>query len=263
MPGAIWFGAAIVLYGLASLLYFAFLFGLGDGLRRAARGALVAAFLAHMVEIGAHGVAGLHPVSSVHEALGFLSWLVTGTFLLAQVRRRLDAVGTFVAPASLLLLLLARLAPDGGASTEGLGILGRVHISLATAGVSIFALATALAVIYLVEERQLKAKQFGPIVKKGIALETLDGLVHRCVQVGFPIFTIAMVTGIVWSARRAEGIRPEYSIAMVAWTAFAALLVARMAAGWRGRRAALMTIVGFLAALVVLAAYLARGATGG
>ena len=259
MPGAAWFWAAIALYGVAGGLYLGFLVGLKESATRAARAALVLGFAAHACEIGARGLAGLHPVTSVREALGLLAWLTVGAYLAAGLYWKLHAVGAFVAPAAVAILSTARLSPDpGGGGTEGLGVLGRVHISLATAGVAIFALAAALAVLYLVQERQLKHKHLGRMVRKGAALETLDTLVHRCVQVGFPIFTVAMVTGALWSARRAGGLRPEYSLSMVAWAAFAALLVARMTAGWRGRKAALMTIVGFASAAVVLGIYLAR-----
>src|SRR5262249_55801622 len=147
------------------------------------------------LELGARGIAGLHPVSSIRETIGFLAWVIVGLFLLAERRRKhLDAVGAFVAPAALVLLLAARLAPEAG-SLPLLGVIGRVHILLATVGISIFALATASAVLYLLEERQLKKKKFGNILKHGTALETLDGLAHRCVQVGFPIFTLAIITG--------------------------------------------------------------------
>jgi len=171
-------------------------------------------------------------------------------------------VGAFVAPAAVVMLLMARLTPGGG-STESLGMLGRIHISLATAGVSIFALATAVAVLYLIEERQLKRKHIGALVRRGTALETLDKLAHRCVQVGFPVFTVAMITGAMWSAQLPGTLRPEYTVAAIAWAAFAGLLVARTTAGWRGRRAALVTIFGFSSALLVLGVYLVRAAQGG
>jgi ABC-type uncharacterized transport system permease subunit len=251
------FWVAVALYALAGAVYLASLLGLPDRLARGARWVLVAAFAVHMLEIGARGIAGMHPVTSVREAMGFVAWMLTGGFLLAQVRWRLDAAGAFVAPASAALLLTARLTP-ASEPTSGLGVLGRIHIFLASIGVSVFALATALAILYLLEERQLKRKKLGAIVERGTALETLDRLSHRWVQVGFPIFTIAMITGAIWSARRSDGLRPEYAIAFFAWTAFAALLVMRVTAGWRGRRAAILTLIGFAASLTVLGIYLVR-----
>ena len=254
------FAAAAVLYALCAVASFAYLGGLSERAGVWSRRLLPLAFLVHTAEIGARGVAGLHPVSSVREAIGFVAWLLVGGFLLAQLRRRLDAVIAFVVPAALVLMVAARMTRAVDAGTSGLGILGRVHISLAAVGLAVFALATAVAVLYLVEERQLKRKRIGGMVRRGTALDTLDRLLHRCVQVGFPVFTVSIVCGAIWSARLGVTFRPEYAIAAVAWVAFAALLVARVTAGWRGRRAALLTIVGFAAALAVMAAYLLRAA---
>src|SRR6185312_7922089 len=96
------------------------------------------------------------------------------------------------------------------------------------------AVAAGGAVIYLVEERALKAHRTGALFKKGPALETLDTLNRRCIIFGFPLFT------------------PQYSIAVAAWIMYAILLVARVTVGWRGRRAAIMTLGGFATSLTVL-----------
>ncbi len=261
MTAAWLFWVAAGLYAAASIAFMGFLVGAPQSVSRVARLLLGAAFLTHMAEIGARGVAGMHPVSSIGEAIGFLAWILVGAFLAAQIKRPLDAVGAFVAPAALVLLLVAYLSPDrSSGTTEGLGMLGRVHIGLATVGVSIFALATGLAVFYLVQERELKNHKIGRAVKRGAALETLDHLMYRSVQIGFPIFSVAMVSGALWTAQRDGEIRVEYPIAAIAWAAFAAVLIARHTAGWRGRKAALLTIVGFVSAAIVLGFYVARGA---
>jgi ABC-type uncharacterized transport system permease subunit len=255
------FWVAAGLYAVASLAYMGFLVGAPSVVSRVARLALLAAFLTHMAEVGARGVAGLHPVSSIGESIGFLAFIMVGSFLAAQLKRPLDAVGAFVSPAALVLLMVAYLSPERGTgSTEGLGVLGRVHIGLAIVGVSIFALATGLAIFYLVQERELKNHKIGRAVRRGAALETLDHLIHRSVQVGFPIFSVAMVSGALWTAQRSQHIRIEYPIAAIAWAAFAAVLIARQTAGWRGRKAAILTLVGFGAAVIVLAIYVARSA---
>jgi ABC-type uncharacterized transport system permease subunit len=65
-------------------------------------------------------------------------------------------------------------------------------------------------------------------------------------------------------SRRGESLdRPEYPLAAVTWIFYAALLVLRQAYGWRGRRAARLTLGGFTAALIVLAIYLVRRMAGG
>ena len=254
----------LVLYGLASMFYVSAFVDAPGWMRTAARVTLGLAFVAHGVEIGWRGVEGVHPGSSVREALGFTSWLVTGGYLVWVLRGRLALLGAFVAPAALVVLAAARLTPSGEA-VPGLTLLGRVHISLAALGVAVFALATAVSVMYLLEERNLKRKRFDrALFKRGVALETLDLLAHRLVLVGFPIFTVSIMLGVVWLAQRATSpARIEYPLALIAWGTFGGLIIARTARGWRGRKAAMLTVVGFVAALVVFVIYLARRAIGG
>lgn len=222
------------------------------------------ACVAHGTDIGWRGVAHVHPAQSVREALGFLGFIVTAGYLLGSARYRLTLGGAAVMPVSLVLLLAARLTPAGTAP-EDLTALGRIHISLATIGVGVFALASALSIIYLAEERALKRKKFDAIAFKdrGAPLEALDRLSHRLIWIGFPIFTVALGLGAAWVSRRSESLdRPEYPLAAITWITYAALLMLRQAYGWRGRRAARLTLAGFAAALAVLVLYLVRRMAG-
>jgi ABC-type uncharacterized transport system permease subunit len=256
------FWIAVVLYGIAAILHVGAFTAAPPWVMRGARWVLVLGFVAHFFEIGWRGVENVHPAASVREAIGFFAFLTVGGYLAASRRGRLNMLGAFVAPAALILLAVARLSPSGEPQ-DGLSALGRIHITLATIGVAIFALATALAVVYLLEERNLKNKRFdGLLFRRGVALETLDNMAHRLVLIGFPIFTVAVMLGAVWMAQRSSGVRPEQLLAAVTWTSFAALIVTRTTHGWRGRRAALLTLVGFIAALGVFGIYFARRAMG-
>ncbi|MEZ4358611.1 MAG: cytochrome c biogenesis protein CcsA [Kofleriaceae bacterium] len=254
---AFWVAAA--LYTASAIAFFMVVSG-RLGWRSAALGLCAAAALAHATDIGWRGTLRVHPAQSVREALGFLAFVLSAGYLLACLRYRLTLAGVALVPAVLGLLLIARLTP-AGEDTLGLTALGRVHITLATFGVAIFALASALSVVYLVEDRTLKKKRFDTLSfrDKGAPLELLDRNVHRLVWLGFPVFTVALVLGLIWGTRRGEGFdRPEYPLAFITWVAFASLLVTRTAYGWRGRRSARLTLVGFGAALLVLLVYLAR-----
>lgn len=252
------FWLAVVLYTVASASLLLVLGG-NQRARGVALAFVAAAFAAHGTDIGWRGVMHVHPAQSVREALGFLAFILTGGYLVASLRYRLTLGGVVVLPVALVLLVVARLSP-AGEPTEMIA-LGRIHISLATVGVGVFALASALSAIYLVEERTLKKKRFDTIAfkDKGAPLEALDRWSHILIWVGFPIFTVALVLGAIWVSRLGEDLtRLEYSLAAVTWAAYAALLLARMVYGWRGRRAARLTLIGFAAALAVLAIYLVR-----
>ncbi len=253
------FGVAVALYGVSALLWLGVFMQAPRWLIRAGYVTLIAAFVAHGVEIGWRGVLGVHPGTSVREAFGFFAWVLAGGYLVVLWRYRFEVLGAVVAPVTLALLAMARLSPAGTPSAA-FELIGRIHISLATVGVAMFALASAAACMYLLGDRSLKRKRFdGVLFRRGIPLETLDLLSHRLVLFGFPIFTIALMLGAIWVTQRASGFdRVEYPLSLITWVSFASLIVARTVRGWRGRRAALLTIVGFSAAILVLGIYLAR-----
>ena len=257
------FWVAVAAYAAATAALLVVLAGHAR-LRPAALALVGAALVAHGVDIGWRGVEHVHPAQSVRESLGFLGFIITAGYLVGSARYRLTLGGAAVMPVALILLVAARLTP-AGAAPEDLSALGRIHISLATIGVGVFALASALSVIYLAEERALRRKKFDAIAFKdrGAPLEALDRLSHRLIWIGFPIFTVALVLGAVWVSRRGESLdRPQYPLAAVTWISYATLLVLRQVYGWRGRRAARLTLAGFAAALLVLVLYLVRRMTG-
>jgi ABC-type uncharacterized transport system permease subunit len=265
----------LVLYGLASLLYLAYLFhqqrapgrnrplvGLGPASARAGRYVLMAAWAVHLVDIGLRCFRMQHPLSSIGEAMAFIAWLIATGFLVSTFRYRLHAAGAFAIPVVLVLLLLARIGPDEQPQAPLGSPLATVHILLATVGVATFALAAVLAIVYLLQERRLKSKRFDLKVDSA-PLDTLDRLAGACVSFGFPVFTLTIVTGAAWIAklgllRTGTAVRPEYLLTVIAWAVLGGLLLARLATGWRGRRAAWLTVGGFSAAALVLVGYFIR-----
>ncbi len=252
-------------YGMASGLYLLLHVGLPARAGRFARAALAAGWVIEALDIGLRCLRGAHPASSTAEALAFIAWMVAGGYLAASIRYRLDAAGAFAVPAALVLLLVARVVPPDGGAAAPEGSLGTVHIFLATVGVATFALASVLAVVYLLQERRLKRKDFH-MGQGTTPLDTLDRLAGRCVSFGFPVFTLAILTGALWVARlgllrNGVAARPEYVLAVASWIAFGVLLMARVGAGWQGRRAAWLTLGGFAGAMLVVVAYFLRHAT--
>jgi ABC-type uncharacterized transport system permease subunit len=251
-------------YALAATIYLGYLLGLRRSSDKVGRLVLALALVLHFGDIGARCIHRVNPISSTPEAMSLVAFLIAAGYFLATLRYRLAAAGAFAVPAALTLLVLARVVPAETDAPE-MGSLGRAHVLLASVGIAVFALAAVLAFLYLLEDRQLKRRQFGRVMGQGTPLDTLDRLALRCVSIGFPIFTVAIVTGAMWVARlgllrHAAALRPEYLFAVATWVAFGILLVARVGAGWRGRRAAWLTLGGFGGAMLVLATYFLRHA---
>jgi cytochrome c-type biogenesis protein CcsB len=84
------------------------------------------------------------------------------------------------------------------------------------------------------------------------ASRTLDMLAYRTAAFGFPIWTFAIIAGAIWAQSawgRYWGWDPKETWSFIVWVVFAAYLHARATAGWRGRRAAWISLVGFAAML--------------
>ena len=251
-------------YAIAAAIYLGILLGLRRSAEPVGKALLAIGVVLHFADIGVRCSRGVNPISSTPEAMSLVAFLIAAGYLLTSLRYRIAAAGAFAVPAALAVLVLARLAP-AEVDAPRMGALGITHILLATVGVAVFALAAVLALLYLFQDRQLKQRRFDRVMGIGTPLDTLDRLAVRCVSIGFPVFTVAIVTGAIWVARlgllhTVGGLRPESLIAVGTWAAFGILLVARMGAGWRGRRAAWLTLGGFGGVLVVVAAYFLRHA---
>ena len=111
------------------------------------------------------------------------------------------------------------------------------------------------AVMYLLQERQLKARRPGAFYYRLPPLETLDRLTYRALALGFPFLTVGLLLGAV-SARAAWGslfaFDPLALLSFVAWAIYAGTLAGRAAGGWRGRRAAYFAVLGFAALVLTL-----------
>ena len=81
------------------------------------------------------------------------------------------------------------------------------------------------------------------------SLATLDRVAYRTAIVAFPVFTFAVIAGAMWAEvawGRYWGWDPKETCAFVTWVFYAAYLHARATAGWRGSRAAWISVLGFV-----------------
>jgi cytochrome c-type biogenesis protein CcsB len=80
--------------------------------------------------------------------------------------------------------------------------------------------------------------------------DRLDTLAYRTIQFAFPVWTFAVMAGAIWAHQawgRYWGWDPKETWAFVTWTIYAGYLHARATAGWRARKAAVISCAGFAA----------------
>ena len=262
------FAAAALLYLIAAVLMLMHLVGVASPQRspREATAALGAAVVAHLAhDVGRWVGAGRGPFAGLHEGLSTLGLLVAAVaFALRLRQRRLETLGAFVAPLSLLMLLASR-GVDARPATPLSGALLGVHIGSTILGTAAFTVAFALAAAYLVQEREVRRKRLRGMFQRLPPLEVLDVASFRSVALGLPALTLGIVTGVFAGAQEAVGnlgsvLSWRHYLALAVWAVFAAVMLLRLVAGWRGRRAAIGIIVGYASAVMVLVGYSMRGA---
>jgi len=203
------------------------------------------------------------PVEGLHFALSVASMTACVVYLALRRRYRIDVVGAFVAPLALTFLLASNLVALSKPDAHYRRAILPIHVAVNLLGDALFMLAFAAAVAYLLQERRLKTKSLGGFFRKLPPLDALDRAEHRFLLAGFPLLTAGILTGVYWAHDVEAG--GAASIARAAfgyatWLLFAAVLLLRAGAGWRGRKAAYGTIAGFGCAVLVLILYLLRGA---
>jgi cytochrome c-type biogenesis protein CcsB len=250
--------AALVAYLAAAVGLCIHLLSLRSVARRVGTIALAAAFLAHGGSIVLRSLAAGHPAfTTEYEALSFFAWLTVGVYIGVQARYHLPALGAVVAPLA-FVFTLASFAFYTGVRELPPNLRSAwlpVHVGAAVLGNAVLALAFCVSLVYLFHERQLKGKRvrLDAIARRMPSLETLDQLNYRALAWGFPLLTLGIVTGALFAKHtwgRFWSWEEREVFSLVAWLLYAGLLEARMVAGWRGRRAATVTIVGFAFVLV-------------
>jgi cytochrome c-type biogenesis protein CcsB len=197
------------------------------------------------------------PLGTLPNAVSVVVWVVVLVDLLVERRSGVSVLGAFVMPVVVALSLKSSSArPAALAPALGNAWLW-IHIVLALIGIAAFVLNFAGAIMYLLQERQIRHKRPGRFYHRLPPLQTLDHWTYRTLALGFPFLTTGLILGAVW-ARTAWGsvfaFDPLAFFSLVAWVIYAGTLAGRAAGGWHGRRAAYFAIIGFVALVVTLGA---------
>jgi len=213
---------------------------------------LAAGFVFHsLFFIQRYYALGVAPVLTLKAAFSFFAWAIIGAYLVLHLKFRLMVLGSFVSPLAAFLMIISSTLPTVETSIKPIfrSAWLAVHVGTIFVGNGIFAMTFVAAIMYLIQEYQIKKKKFGTFYARLPSLETLDSVNRYSLMYGFPFLTVGMITGAIY-AQCALGSYwrwdPKEVWSLVTWLFYAALLHERLAVGWRGRRAAILAIAAFL-----------------
>jgi ABC-type uncharacterized transport system permease subunit len=132
-----------------------------------------------------------------------------------------------------------------------------MHVTFAVLAYSSMTIAVGLAIIYMLQERELKnmgKKKPSKLFRKLPSLEAADDLCQTVIAFSFTFLSFVLATGVL----RAEML-PEWSMwyqdpkilmAAATWVVYGSYLFVRATLGWQGKRSNMFAILGFVVAIV-------------
>jgi cytochrome c-type biogenesis protein CcsB len=245
-----------LLYSVGTVGFLIYVIRTEKVIHRIAYGFLLAGFLSHTLGL-AMLVSQLRqmPVTTLPQTFSLFAWAIVGSYLAFQLKFNIRILGTFVSPLAVVFMLLSSAIPGRVIPNSQLfkSFWLTLHVATTFIGMAIFALAFCAGIMYLLQERQIKSKSFGLLYRRLPSLEVLDSLNYVCLTFGFPLITIGLISGFVYAGAVWQSFwhwDPKEILSVVTWLIYAVLLHERLAVGWRGRRAAIMAIIGFSVILV-------------
>jgi cytochrome c-type biogenesis protein CcsB len=229
--------------------------GRAERLGRIAVSLTALGFGLHLASVVARGVsAGRAPWGNMFEFSVTGALAVTGVYLVLLARRDVRYLGVFVLLPVLLTLGLAVavLYTESAQLVPALKSVWLViHVSAAIIASGILTIGFAETICYLVQERRerVPAEQRSPSFMDRLpSAAVLDRSAYRMHAFAFPIWTFAVIAGAIWAENawgRYWGWDPKETWAFITWMVYACYLHARATAGWRGRKAAYVALLGY------------------
>jgi cytochrome c-type biogenesis protein CcsB len=191
---------------------------------------------------------GHGPFSNMYEfAIAFV-WGIIIMGVIFEWRYKTATVKNMGLIVSLLLLIFAivqHAKPEPLVPALQQSALLSVHVASAVVAYGVFTIGFSAAILYLIQERRnslwLPDK------------EVFDIISYRSVVIGFPFLTSTIVLGAIWADiawGRYWSWDPKETASLVTWLIYAVYMHARLMRGWKGKKTAILLIVGFIAILL-------------
>lgn len=251
----IWLRVALICYGAGLLYALVALTRTSETLSKVALHAAYLGMVFHLVSLTEAVVeTGQLTLASIHNSESLLAFLIMIVFLLAYLVYKTTSPGIVVFP---LVFLLTFVASTGQQPLVLASVAAKrgwlaAHILMIFTGYAALFLSFGASLLYLLQERALKAKT-GGMFSRLPALQVIDDIGYRSLMLGFPFMTLGLVAGSVVAQStfgRLDFFDPKILLSILMWVVYLIMVYTRLSAGWRGRRAAMLASVAFVAAVV-------------
>lgn len=190
------------------------------------------------------------PVTDVFEAMTLCGWFFAATYVSLEWRVPEKALGVFILPVIIVLQTLSALFLEYHRILPPIleDAIFEIHVFIMLLAYSAFAISFIASVLYLLLSREIEGKRLGLFYRRLPSLELFDTLSNRAVNVGLFMLTAGLLLGAYTGYRvgdQFDFLDLKVIAVLVTWLIYVLHIFSRTASGWRGRRAALLSLFGF------------------
>lgn len=243
------FNIAITSYIVSMVLYFLFFVIKKESYGKYGSFFVKIALVFHTAAIIARGFgANRIPLTNQYEFATSFAWGIALCFIIFEQKYGYKAMGTFVTPIIFIIIGYAAMqSKDVRPLMPALQSYWLVfHVSTAIIGYGAFGVACGVSCMYLLKNKFPKDNFLN---KHMPSLETLDLISYRAIALGFIFLTLCIVTGAIWAEQawgRYWGWDPKETWSFITWIIYSVYLHVRITKGLKGKKAAILSVIGFL-----------------
>ena len=251
MTGNLFLKLTVLVYILSAAGYLVYIFRQDKRALQGGTWLIRTGFVCHSLSLILTAVhLGQLPALDIRGALGFSGWALVAVYLLLTVRFDIPSLGAFISPPAAILALVSSLGPAGPVVLAPIfqGLWLTIHLGTVFIGYGFLGLAFTAGVMYLMQEHRIKTKNTRGLFHRLPSLNALDTLNYHGLTMGFLMITLGLLSGAVYAQLTLGAYwrwDPKEVWAVITWLIYAAMIHQRLTVGWRGRRAAFMSIIGF------------------
>ena len=189
----------------------------------------------------------------VLNAFSLITWTILLLLLVSSLGKPVENLGIVLLPLGAVAIALESQFPSVHLlhDTETAGL--TIHILVSLLAYSLLTLASVQAVLLAIQDHHLHHRHPGGFIRALPPLQTMESLLFEMIGAGFVLLTLALISGFTFLEDMfAQHLAHKTILSIVAWFVFGTLLWGRVRFGWRGQKALIWTLSGFV---VLMLAY--------
>ena len=189
----------------------------------------------------------------VFNALSLITWTLTLLMLISSLSKPIENLAIVVMPVTALAVYLDSRFQSVHFLTDQFSGGLTIHIMVSMLAYSLFALASVQSVLLAIQDHHLRQRHPGGFIRALPPLQTMESLLFEMIAVGFVLLSLALLSGFAFLENMFEQrLAHKTVLSIIAWFVFGTLLWGRYRFGWRGQKALIWTLSGFV---VLMLAY--------